>query len=846
MRIPNLVHIFLAMELPRIKLLKMLIIICMADNIILSAISYMKGLDGFLIYFILSTIAYVPAYILAVKKPFASFLIAALVVNSLMFIFDGGIWGAGKEFVYYIPIIISYYIFIPSRNKVIRAMFVFLSLGILMLSSFTSFCPNLKIELYSQIQPQLNLVAMLNLLFAVLATIVMLDYFIKTNENYQSELLEVNEKLSGAEFRWNFALTVSNDGVWDWNILSNEVFYSDKWKQQLGYGSDEISHHFTEWLKIVHPDDMVNSINTLYGYIKGETTSYECVFRLRCKDGSYRWIKDMGKIAEYDMTGKPVRMIGTHTDITEVIESQNELRKQQKIIESINQNITEGIYRSSPHDGVVFVNEAFVKMFGYSSKEELQSLGSEALYKDPLARIRMVHLIEQFGYFTNQEAELKRKDGTCFWGLLSSIKTVDSDGSVYYDGALRDITPIKQIERELIEARNKAEALLQVKNDFISMVSHELRKPLNAIQGFTEFLLMQSPRQDQMDSLGMLKFSCDNLTSLITNILEFGRLDSNLFELNYSSFSLPELVKKTIHIHQKKAQLKNIELIAKFDSNIQYNIISDPLRLGQVLNNLIGNAIKFTEQGHVMVMFETLEVDGLTALIKFTVKDTGIGIAPEHIPHIFESFKQIHGSIDRGYEGVGLGLSITQKIVESFNSEIAVTSAPNIGTEFSFSIRCEIDRTKPVLKVLNSGSKPPHTITKQKKPGIHILVVDDNNINLFVLTKYLKLNDIAYDTAGGGEEAVEKALSDAPDLVIMDIHMPEVDGIEATKRILSVNPDIPIIGLTADVNSYISEAGFFAGMRDVLFKPMNANELIRHINEYCSFGGSVGTLSKAY
>ncbi len=818
------------MELTRVKLLKMLILICMADNIVLLCISYFKGLDGFLIYFTLSAVMFVPAYAIAAKRPFVSFVISALVVNSLMFIFDGGIFGAGKEFVYYIPIIISYYIFIPYRKKLMRMLFVVLSVSILMLCSFTSLCPNLKLELYSRIQPQLNVVAIINILFALLATISMLDYFIKTNENYQSELLDVNDKLSSAEFRWNFALTVSNDGVWDWNILTNEVFYSDKWKQQLGYKANEINHHLTEWLKILHPDDMVHSLNSLYGYIKGETNVYECIFRLRCKDGSYRWIKDVGKIASFNSDGKPVRMIGTHMDITEVVESQNELRKKQQIIESINQNITEGIYRSSRDEGMIFVNEAFVKMFGYESKEEIQSIGPEALYKEPLTRIQMIHLIEQFGYFTNMEVELKRKDGTYFWGLLSSIKTVDSDGLIYYDGALRDITQVKQTERELIDARNKAESLLQVKNDFISMVSHELRTPLNAIQGFTEFLLIQSPREDQLDSLGMLKYSCDNLTSIITNILEFGRLESNLFELKYSSFSLTELIKKTIHLHQKKAQQKNLELIAKFDSKIRYHIISDPLRLGQVLNNLIGNAIKFTEQGHVMVIFETIEVDPVAVVIKFTVKDTGIGIAQEHIPYIFESFKQVHGSIDRNYEGVGLGLSITQKIVHSLNSKIAVTSALNIGTEFSFSIRCDIDSSKPVFNVLNSGDELSLRI---KKSGLRILVVDDNSINLLVLTKYLKLNHLEYETANGGEDAVRKALEGNPDLVIMDIHMPEVDGIEATKRILSAKPDIPIIGLTADVNSRISEAGIYAGMKEVLFKPMNADELIKLINVHC-------------
>lgn len=797
----------------------------MADNIILSSISLIEGLNSFLLYFILSTIAYIPAFWLTAKRPFISFLIAALVVNSLMLIFDGGIWGAGKEFVYYLPIIISYYIFIPSNKNIIRMLFVALSLTILVLSSFTNLCPNLKIELYSQIQPQLNIVAIFNIVIAVLATIAMLDYFIKTNETYQTELLEVNQKLSESEYRWNFALTVSNDGVWDWNIVTNEVFYSDKWKQQLGYEPNEITHQFVEWLRLVHPDDMVQSVNSLYSYVKGESANYECVFRLRCKDGTYRWIKDVGKIALYDNNGNPVRMIGTHTDITETVESQRELQRKQQIIESINQNIIEGIYRSSPHDGLIFTNDAFAKMFGYGSGAEMKQVGSDALYNDPLDRMKLVYMIEQFGFFSNQEVQLKKKDGTLFWGLLSSIKTVDSDGSVFYDGALRDISHIKQIENELIDARNKAEALLQVKNDFISMISHELRTPLNAIQGFTEFLIKQSPREDQLDSLEMLKFSSDNLNALITNILEFGRLDSNLFELNITSFSLPELIRKIVFVHQKKAAQKNIDLIAKFDNAMHFNIHSDPLRLGQVLNNLISNAIKFTNQGHVLVTAETLICDDDYAEIKFTVKDTGIGIAQEDLHRIFESFRQLNSSIKRPFEGVGLGLSIAQKIVRSMHSEIHVTSASNIGSEFSFTIKCRVDKPETVLKVVESGSGLLRKLNKDP----HILVVDDNDINLFVLTKYLKINGIAHETARSGSEAIEKVNNMIPSVIIMDIHMPGIDGLEATKRILQANPDIPVIGLTADINSNIEKAGIAAGMREVLFKPINADHLLKRI-----------------
>jgi PAS domain S-box-containing protein len=830
------------MAAAKIKLLRILILICMLDNIILSVISVSDQLYIFLFYFILSTVAYIPAYIIAPRKPLQAYIMAACMVNALMFIFDGGINGKGKEFVYYLPIIISYYIFIPTKYRLLRNGFICFSLGLLLLSTFTSIGPKLRIELYSQIQPQLNIVAITNLFIALWATISMLQYFITTNERDQQEMEELNEKLTEAEFRWNFALNVANDGVWDWNIKTNEAFYSDKWKQQLGYEPHEIDNHYSEWFRILHPDDKAGAIERFYNFIEGKLDLYESTFRLLAKDGSYRWIKSRGQFTDFDLNNQPIRIIGTHADITEVIASQEALQKNEQMLESINRNIVEGIYRSTYAEGMVFVNDAFVKMFGYRTKEEMLGLDPDMLYKDPLDRVRLMYSMDQYGFVANQELELKKKNGESFWGLLSSTKVTGPDGEVYYDGGLRDITHLKHIERELREARNRAEKALRVKGDFISMISHELRTPLNAITGFTEILQKNSPRKDQETSLEMLRYSGNNLKELINNVLEFGELDSGEFTIRESSFDLNELTGKIVQTYAHKALHKNLKLVTNFDKALHYEVISDPVRLGQVLNNLIDNAIKYTHTGHIMVSFVVAAETNDSYRVKFSVKDSGIGISSEKTTVIFDSFTQLHKPINRSYEGSGLGLTIAQNIVKRLGGNIEVVSELDEGSEFSFTIDLPVNMQRKLVQKEPEGGKlvgfTPEISSRSEMRNNLILLVDDNKVNVLLLKQHLDFFGIPYCVASNGLEAIESMHMYKPDMIIMDIHMPEMNGIDATERILQTNPEVAIVGLTADNSSQVRQAAMDAGMKDVMIKPVNMELLLGHINRYSSIAVS--------
>ncbi|MBW6500230.1 MAG: PAS domain S-box protein [Bacteroidales bacterium] len=383
----------------------------------------------------------------------------------------------------------------------------------------------------------------------------------------------------------------------------------------------------------------------------------------------------------------------------------------------------------------------------------------------------------------------------------------------------------------LILARQKAEEAAQSKQQFMSTMSHEIRTPLNEVIGITNLLLQGSPREDQMDYIKTLRFSGNHLLTLVNDVLDYNKIESGKIVFEQIPFSLTDFINDIMRSYSFRSRAKNLGFDLIKANDLPENVIGDPIRLNQILSNLLSNALKFTREGCIAVTIRELENTGRVTRMEFTVRDTGIGIPKERQSMIFDSFTQASADTTRHYGGTGLGLAICKKLIELQGGEIVLESEPDKGSTFRFAMSFGIaDKEKET-----ATSEPPETY--KGLDGKRVLVAEDNRINFFVANKFLTGWGIIVTHAENGKVALELLEKEDFDLVIMDLHMPVLDGIEATRIIRnSENPSIssiPVIALTAAIMSESHDKINDLNINDYVLKPFKPRDLFdkiaRHI-----------------
>lgn len=366
------------------------------------------------------------------------------------------------------------------------------------------------------------------------------------------------------------------------------------------------------------------------------------------------------------------------------------------------------------------------------------------------------------------------------------------------------------------------------KSEFLSTMSHEIRTPLNTIVGLSHILLKEKPAAGQKESLDLILFSANNLLVLVNDILDFNKLDEGKSRLEEIEIDLHEIVKNSVNSEQNFAKHKNILLEYEMDSRVPETVISDPTRITQLLANLLHNAIKFTEEGSVKLSVVTEMIDEYQVILTFIVKDTGIGISEEEQKIIFKRFTQADSSTSRKYGGTGLGLSICMKILNLYHSTLQLRSTPGKGSEFWFTLSLPISSNKKTLSYNDS------TNTDTEKPliGYSILLAEDNKLNAMIAQNILEGFGAQVFLSENGKDAIEKFDPAIHNLIIMDVNMPVMDGYEATRELRKRDVTIPIIALTANLASEISEKIKAAGMTDILGKPFDPITLSKTILKY--------------
>lgn len=421
--------------------------------------------------------------------------------------------------------------------------------------------------------------------------------------------------------------------------------------------------------------------------------------------------------------------------------------------------------------------------------------------------------------------KFERKDGTIQW-LQGEIHpwytSKDKIGGIII--FTNDLTEIKRQEVELLKAKEEAEKAGRAKEQFLSTMSHEIRTPLNAIIGVTNLLELEHPELANNNRLKMLKFGSNNLLSLINDILDFQKIESGHLEIIHENVNLKELAENIMATWQTVEQGKNLDLQLDYASELSSNYFCDSIRLTQILNNLISNALKFTERGKVELRISVRE-DGD---VLFSVLDSGIGIPEDKMGTIFETFRQVHDQQAIKAGGTGLGLAICKRLVELMGGDLKVTSEVGAGTNFFFNIpMVEAEATKDTSKLV---------IPEDIDLNLNILLVEDNMANQEIAKAFLSRWGVGLEVANNGLEAVEMIVSKTYDIVLMDLHMPVMDGYEATKKIRSMKGEyfknIPIIALTASTLAESKSRMQACGMSDIISKPFNPDDLMNKLFSY--------------
>jgi PAS domain S-box-containing protein len=520
------------------------------------------------------------------------------------------------------------------------------------------------------------------------------------------------------------------------------------------------------------------------------------------------------------------------------LKAENELREKENNYRIMTENTTDGVAMIRNHR-FKYVSPSYVKMLDLDDEKDLQTIEDAFINVPEEFRKKIIRDFEKAKAEKSMKLTyrypVEKKNGTKIWVednvkfSWGKDKTMNQD-IISING--RDVTRQVQFENELKEAKRRIEKADAVKTEFMMNMSHELRTPLNGILGFSNIVKGTDLDEEQIEYVQNIETSARRLLGIVNDILDFTKILTYKLKVNYQPVNIKALLENLIKMTRKSAEKKALTVELQIDDGIPEYLLTDKLKLSQVIGNLLMNAVKFTEKGDILLKAQLLTKNSKKAMIKFLVKDTGIGIDDSLKKIIFDSFTQADSSISRQYDGTGLGLSISNGILELMNSRLNLFSQPGKGSEFSFILSFRIT-SQP--NNIDPGLLKRNETVENSKP-LKIMIVEDNAINRklneTIIRRYYPSAKIV--AALNGKEAVEKHSKYRFDLILMDIRMPKMNGLESTQIIrknMKDNETI-IIGVSAEAHQEKIDAGISIGMDDYITKPVIPNELIKVINRY--------------
>ncbi|PSR53248.1 PAS domain S-box protein [Adhaeribacter arboris] len=544
-------------------------------------------------------------------------------------------------------------------------------------------------------------------------------------------------------------------------------------------------------------------------------------------DGSTIW-REVYLNPIYLEDGSFEEVSGIAQDITEKKLSRLALAKEEEKFRSIFESFQDLYYRTDAENKVVLMSPSVQEMLGYESKEVI-NMPATGFYAYPEELMELTRKLIKEGSIRNFETNLVSKSGAIIPFLINAHLLKDKEGNYAgIEGVGRDMTELKQTQLELIRAKEVAESSLQAKTLFLANMSHELRTPMNGIIGMIDLLHGTDTSEEQSEYIDTLRKSSDALLAILNDILDYSKIQAGKLQLNKTGVDLYYSLEKIHSLFTNRANLKDLEFSYSITPHTPRYIITDETRLLQILSNLTSNAIKFTNAGKVTIHVNSISSDGEMYTIMFRIKDSGIGITDDDKKLLFTNFTQLDNTSTKTFGGTGLGLAISKQLSELLGGEIGVESIYGQGSTFWFTIQCLMAHDVVVRE--KDPDKEPEKLSREA----YVLLVDDNNINQKVAQKLLSKIGCRVELASNGFEAIDKAKTNAYDLIFMDIQMPEMDGVEATGHIKSLlgAKCPPIIAMTAYSMKDDAEKFMAQGLDDYVSKPVKSHDLFSIIQKW--------------
>jgi len=643
--------------------------------------------------------------------------------------------------------------------------------------------------------------------------------------------------LRESEKRLAMALDAASNGSWDWYIQSERVILSDLWISSLGYQRIETLPESKFWRSIVHPEDLPHVEQVMQKHFAGETDKFYCEYRLRTKSGEYRWYLGRGRVVGRNAAGMPIRMVGTDTDIT--------LRKigEEKLKES------ERRLAMALRAGGLAAWE-WTPTATYWTNEIYELLGvPKHIQPNPEIFINMVHpedrdrvaqawqaLMDGENLF-DIEFRLLTGNGEMRWVVGVGEVVRDSQGQVTHIFGLNwDSTKEHVAAETLKESERKAKQASLSKSEFLANMSHEIRTPMTAILGYADLLAEGVTDEVKLRYFQTIRRNGDFLLQIINDILDLSKIEANKVDVEQVRFAPNRLVEDVRSIMEVRAKECDLELEVDYRGKIPAEITSDPKRVKQILINLIGNAVKFTQRGGVNVAIEYCDAD--VPQLRFDVIDTGIGMNEQQLNALFQPFSQGDSSVNRKFGGTGLGLAISKRLATMLGGNITVESEPGVGSKFSVTIATgDISDVEFIEPSITTGPPCVELIDTEIFLDCRILVVDDRREIRFLSHRLLSKAGARVSEAEDGEQAVEavqKSFQGGPtfDLILLDMQMPKLDGYATAKKLREIGFENPIIALTADAMQGDMSRCIESGCNAYLSKPIDTARLLQLVSEY--------------
>lgn len=653
-----------------------------------------------------------------------------------------------------------------------------------------------------------------------------------------TELKAKEALIQESERRLALAIDGGGVGFWDWDIPSGQVMFSDGWSSISDEIEDANVSISSTWEKMVHPDDLRNVIEHFEHYLSGKLSMFETEFRMRHKSGSWRWVLSRGKVFEKNDNNIPIRAVGTHLDITERVFQQSKLDflrslviqssgvdSEEELLTTVLQIICKYINWPVGHayvwdeDNIVLSStgcwyfddsfedqEEFVeatesrvffageglpgRVYISESPEWVEDITDDDNYPQkyllPYSKVKSTFAFPIFledrvyfilEFFSTQFAD-KNNDLLQLWEASSS--------------QLEQILERQRAEQKreeythaLLSAKEEAQRANVMKSEFLANMSHEIRTPLNGMIGAAQLLRKTHITEEQGKYLNMVYTAGDTLLELISDILDLSKIEAGELNIISETVEIRKIVHEAVLSIAPRAGEKDIDLVIKYSGDVPYKISGDEGRLKQVMINLLGNAVKFVEEGYIEVLVNGNGIDNDRAKICISVKDSGIGIPEDKLKTIFEKFAQADATTTKKYGGTGLGLAITQRLVELMGGELGVDSELGVGSEFRFEIEYPVEQLE---------NEEAFHIEASLVEDLRVLVIDDSEVSIDLMSSLLDELDISYESCMTPEKSVDilldaKAKDDPFGMIIVDYNMPEVNGLELAEKIKD-HPDL--------------------------------------------------------